>query len=143
MVKKWAAIPDADGRPQNKVNVNIYSKPAPQLVQAPAPAPSHMGFTAKQAQKDLNSYFDTIDNQIHNEEKKEAESQLQRLGVTLPSQGTVLKTRAQPQQQQSARPAEPAEASPSTVAAQKERSLYALIRKAMNSEEFQRALVSA
>jgi hypothetical protein len=125
--QEWQAIPD-EARAQKKVNVNVYNKP--KLVQAVVAAPAHVGFTASQAQKDLNGYFDSIGNQIHNEERKEAESKLQSLGVSLPQQQHTALRQASAAPQQAR-----------TEEARKQSSMYALIRKAVNSEEFQRALV--
>jgi hypothetical protein len=129
---EWQAIPEATA--QKKVNVNVYNKP--KLVQAVVAAPAHIGFTASQAQKDLNSYFNSIGDEIHDEERKEAETKLQSLGVSL----------AQQPQQQAAPRRTRARAAPKqapTEESRKQNSMYALIRKAVNSEEFQRALVCA
>lgn len=75
-LSKWTAIPD-DSTGDGMVNIVIN---APKKT-APATS-SGFGMSSLAARKDLESYFDGLDTQIHKQERKHVSEVLQRLSGT-------------------------------------------------------------
>jgi len=146
---KWRAYPEGDATGSKKTVVNVYSNK--QLTSAPARAPpAHVGMTSDEANKDLNNYFGSIDRQVKLRERREATAMLRRLGGLSSSGGVGNDDDA----------AATAPAGPSSGSSHASRgrrvssrgraghvrrrqsSLYGLLKKAVQSEEFQRDLVN-
>ncbi len=131
---EWTAFPDpSEGRKKEEVTVNLYGygdKPTAAAPAATAPSRSRLGMSSREAQKDLLGYFDTLDNQIHDEERKHAKEVLTRLGGSGGSQTKL--SQAQPQQKERRH----------SRGRNRENSIMRLLRKAMESDEFKNQIAS-
>lgn len=133
----WSAYREGPAQSSKKTVVNVYSSKQLKAA-APAPAPAHMGMTTDEANRDLNDYFGSIDKLVKLQERKEATATLSRLGGETsgvsegPSTASVVAPRRQSRGSTQARAAH---------VRRRQGSLYSLLKKAVQSEEFQRDLV--
>jgi hypothetical protein len=147
---KWHAYPEGGATGSRKTVVNVYSNK--QLTSAPARAPpAHVGMTSDEANKDLNNYFGSIDRQVKLRERREATAMLKRLGglsssggvgnddddaaATAPAGPSSASSRASRGRRVSSR-------GRAGHVRRRQSSLYGLLKKAVQSEEFQRDLVN-
>eukprot|EP00282_Hemiselmis_andersenii_P033930 CAMPEP_0169476920 /NCGR_PEP_ID=MMETSP1042-20121227/27634_1 /TAXON_ID=464988 /ORGANISM="Hemiselmis andersenii, Strain CCMP1180" /LENGTH=238 /DNA_ID=CAMNT_0009591223 /DNA_START=10 /DNA_END=726 /DNA_ORIENTATION=- len=132
---QWAAYPEAPAPGSRKTVVNVYN--SKQLARRPAvKAAPHLGFTTAEANKDLNSYFNSIDHQVKAQERKEVVSLLHSLGGEGDAPAAAASSPGQ------SRGRRTAHSRAAAVHVQRRQgSLYSLLKKAVQSDEFQRALV--
>lgn len=133
---KWRAYPEGREVGSKKTVVNVYS--SKQLTSAPARAPAHVGMTSDEANRDLNSYFGSIDRQVKLKERKEATATLRRLGGLSPGDGDDASSASV----HAARGRRASSRGRAEHVRRRQSSLYGLLKKAVQSEEFQRDLVN-
>jgi hypothetical protein len=130
---EWTAFPEPSegGSSKEAVTVNLYGYGQDPTKAAAAPAPSaartRLGMSSRAAQKDLLGYFNDLDSQVHDEERKHAREVLHRLGGNGDAQAGMKLTQTHTATHRSRG---------------SQNSIMRLLRKAMESDEFRNEIAN-
>jgi hypothetical protein len=124
---KWTAIPD-DSQDDGMVNIVINAPKKPAQV-----ASSGFGMSTLAARKDLESYFDGLDTQIHKQERKHVSEVLQRLSGSGSSSGDAASDKTAGRGRDSRSDGK---------GRRRDNSMLRLLEKAMRTHQFRRQVSS-